>query len=96
MRNNFTMITSALNELPHILASHKASLANPFDSYCEDMLEESIIYRILREDMDIGYAGMKGEVLWYFHVLPSCFRYATDTLEYCISQMGINRNDNLS
>lgn len=42
MRNSFTMIPSALSEIPHILASHKDSLANLFDSYCEDMLEERI------------------------------------------------------
>ena len=91
MEKNFTLKESNLNEIPQLLQSHKSSLAHPMDSYCEDKLDESTIYRIVHEGADIGYAGVIGDELRFFHVLPVYFKHAPDALEYCIKQKGIKR-----
>jgi hypothetical protein len=89
MKASFTLTPSILREITPILHSHKGYLAHPFDSYCEDKLEESAIYRIVHDGADIGYTGIIGEELRYFHILPAYFKYAPDALEYCIREMNI-------
>lgn len=89
MKTTITLTPSALTEIPHILHSHKTSLAHPMDSYCEDKLEESTIYKIILDGANIGYAGIINDELWYFHILPSYFKYAPEALEYCINQKEI-------
>ena len=71
-----TLKESNLKEITQILNSHKSHLSNPMDSYCEDKLDESMIYRIVHEVADIGYVGIIGDELRFFHVLPVYFRYA--------------------
>jgi GNAT superfamily N-acetyltransferase len=89
MNKNFTLIESNIKEINGLLNSHKSHLAHPMDSYCEDKLDESTIYRIIHEGTDIGYAGIIGDELRFFHVLPVYFKYAPDAFEYCIKQKGI-------
>lgn len=89
MKNTYTLISSNLNEITELLNSHKSHLAHPMDSYCEDKLDESTIYRIVNDGEDIGYAGIIGDELRYFHVLPMYFKYAPDAFEYCIKQKEI-------
>ncbi len=90
MKASFTLTTSTLREITSILASHKDHLVQPLDSYCENKLEESTIYRIAYDGADIGYAGIIKEELWYFHILPACFRHGPAALEYCIKEKSIN------
>lgn len=89
MKTTFTLIKSHLTEITKTLQSHKFHLVHPIDSYCEDKLDESTIYRIVNDREDIGYAGIIGDELRFFHVMPVYFKYAPDALEYCIKQKGI-------
>ena len=89
MKTTLTLVKSNLKEIVNILQSHKAHLAYSMDSYCEDKLDESTIYRIVHEGADIGYAGVIGDELRFFHVPPVYFKHAPDTFEYCIKQKGI-------
>ncbi|HYE82391.1 MAG TPA: hypothetical protein VEG39_09520 [Clostridia bacterium] len=91
MENKLVFIESGLSEISLILASHKSHLAYPIDSYGEDKLYESIIYRIIHDGIDIGYAGIIQDSLRFFHVLPAYFRYAPEAFEYCINQKEIKR-----
>lgn len=91
MKNDLILIESDLKEISQMLESHKASLSHPIDSYCEDRLDESAIFRIILDGVDIGYMGIIQDELRYFHVKPVYFKYAPDALEYCISQKGIRK-----
>jgi len=89
MKTTFTLTEAHLNEITELLQSHKSYLVHPMDSYCEDKLDESTIYRIIHEGIYIGYVGIIGDELRFFHVLPVYFKYAPDAFEYCIKQKGI-------
>ena len=89
MKKTFSLIESNLNEITRILNSHRSSLTHPIDSYCEDKLTESTIYRILTDGADIGYMGIIEDEVRFFHVLPVYFKYAPEALEYCINQKGV-------
>lgn len=91
MEKNFTLIESNLSEISDMLESYKSGLAYPMDSYCDEKLYESVIYRIVHDGADIGYIGIIKDELRLFHVLPIYFKYAPDALEYCISQKEIRR-----
>lgn len=96
MKYSISLIPSDMKEVWQILQSHKAHLANPFDSYCEDRLEECGLYKVLYEGTAIGYAGIIGEELCYFHVIPLYFRIAQKAFDYCIREMGIKKVNVLS
>lgn len=60
MKSAIILIPSTLKEIsPILLQSHKANLVRPFDSYCEDKLEEWAYSKGLRP-----VAGC-----WYYNVL---------------------------
>lgn len=85
------MIQSNLEAIKEIIKSHIDSLPYPMDSWLEDRLLESVIYKLMYEDRCIGYAGIIKETLQFFHVLREYFRYAPDLLERIVSEKSIKR-----
>jgi len=85
------IIETSIEDIEDLMAEHIGTLAYPMDSYLEDRLFESVLYKIIYEDDCIGYAGRIGELLSYFYVRRGNFRYAPDILEKVIVQKAIKR-----
>lgn len=85
------IIETSIEEIEGLVVEHIATLTYPMDSWLEDRLFESVLYKILYEDDCIGYAGQVGELLSYFYVRREYFRHAQDILEKVITQKAIKR-----
>ncbi len=89
---NGLMIVEVVNEdVKGDIEDHLASLAYPMDSWLEDRLMESVSYKLMHEDMCIGYAGLIAETLHFFHVRKEHFKYAPIMFEKVIQEKGIKR-----
>jgi GNAT superfamily N-acetyltransferase len=61
------------------------------DSWLEDQLFNSAIYKLMSGKKCIGYAAQKKQTLQFFHVRKKFFRYAPALLEKFVAENGIKR-----
>lgn len=88
---SFQIVESNHEEAKGIIKAHIDSLAYPLDSWLEDRLLESLIFKLMHNDVCIGYGGQVKETLHFFHVLPGYFRYAPSLLERVVREKEAKR-----
>lgn len=97
MNNNYALadrvkiVQSNIKDIDELIKLHVESLSYPMDSWLEDRLIESSIYKIMYEDSCIGYAGLIKETLHFFYVMKEYFRYAPAVLEKIVSEKAIKK-----
>ncbi len=78
--NEIKFVPAQLNHVP-TLASHKASLSSPIDSFLEDHIVQSVFYRIVIDDVDAGhFAVHESTLLTQFHLTGKHRRLGTPLL----------------
>ncbi len=82
---------SNLKEVDSLVKAHAKSLVFPMDSWLEDQLFSSAVYKLLAGTKCIGYAAQKKQTLQFFHVRKKYFRYAPALLEKFVAENGIKR-----
>ncbi len=85
------IVRSDIKHLNGIVEEHIKSLSYPMDSWLEDRLLESVLYKLSYENNCIGYAGLIEENLHFFYVKKACFKYAPVILEKVIDEKAIKR-----
>lgn len=88
---SFQISESNFEDAKGIIQAHIDSLAYPLDSWLEDRLLESVIFKLIYDDVCIGYGGQVKETLHFFHVLTNYFRYAPLLLEKVVQEKEIRR-----
>ncbi len=89
--NLIKIIRSDLKEMDELIRKHIGSLIYPMDSYLEDMLIESDIYKIIYEKNHIGYTAIKNDCLNFFYMEKGYFRYAPIVFEKIIEEKDIKK-----
>jgi GNAT superfamily N-acetyltransferase len=87
----FQIIESDHHDAKGMIKAHIDSLAYPLDSWLEDRLLESVIYKLMDDGICIGYGGLLKETLHFFHVLQGYFRFAPVLLEKIVEEKEIKR-----
>jgi GNAT superfamily N-acetyltransferase len=87
----FVTKKSNIKEANALLKAHIKSLAYPLDSWLEDQLFNSAVYKLMYRTKCIGYAAQKKQTLQFFHVRKKYFRYAPALLEKFVAENGIKR-----
>ena len=87
----FEIHKTELDYINCIIKEHIDSLSFPMDSWLEDRLIESVKYKIMYKHDCIGYAGIIGETLHFFHVTKKNFRYAASILDKVIEEKTIKK-----
>lgn len=85
------IIETNIVNINEIVEKHIESLSYPMDSWLEDRLLGSLIYKFMNEDDCIGYAGQIEETLQFFYVQQEYFKYAPTILEKVIEEKAIKR-----
>jgi GNAT superfamily N-acetyltransferase len=91
LTDKFEIKKSNLKELDSLVKAHAKSLVVPMDSWLEDQLFNSAIYKLMSGKKCIGYAAQKKQTLQFFHVRKKYFRYAPALLEKFVAEKGIKR-----
>ncbi len=86
MRKEIKIIASSINEMDEVIKVHLSGLSFPMDSWLEDMLLNSKIYKILIESQVIGYGGLVQETLHFFHVVKEYFSLAPAVLDKIVQE----------
>ena len=87
---NFEIKKSGIKEIDALIKAHIKSLAYPLDSWLEDQLFNSTVYKLMYGTKCIGYAAQKKQTLQFFHVRRKYFKHAPAMLEKVIAENGIN------
>jgi GNAT superfamily N-acetyltransferase len=88
---NFEIKKSSIKEVDALIKAHVKSLAYPLDSWLEDQLFNSAVYKLMYGNRCVGYAAQKKQTLQFFHVRKKYFRDAPSLLERFVSENGIKR-----
>ncbi len=88
---DMTVSSSSLEEIDALLQAHLYSLVYPLDSWLEDLLIGSDIYRLYYNRIPVGYASLAGDSINYFHVLKEYHRYAPELFALVVKDKGIKR-----
>ena len=89
--DQFEIKKSNINEVDALIKAHIKSLAYPLDSWLEDQLFNSTVYKLMYGRRCIGYAAQKKQTLQFFYVRKKYFRYAPALLEKFVAENGIKR-----
>jgi GNAT superfamily N-acetyltransferase len=89
--DQFEIKKSKLKEVDSLVKAHAKSLVFPMDSWLEDQLFSSAVYKLMYGMKCIGYAAQKKQTLQFFHIRKKYFRYAPALLEKFITENGIKR-----
>lgn len=89
--SNFEMYKSSIKDIDGLVKSHVENLSNPIDSWLEDRLLESNIYKLTYKKNNIGYAGLIENTLYFFYVKKEYFRHAPAILEKIVKEKAISR-----
>lgn len=87
--NAVQVIKTDLNDVALLVKNHITSLSFPLDSYLEDRLLESSVYKFVYGNVSIGYFGLIKDKLHYFYVEKQYYRYAPDLFEKIITEKNI-------
>jgi GNAT superfamily N-acetyltransferase len=85
------IVPSTIQEIEAEIQSHVESLSYPMDSWLEDSLLGSVVYKLICETTCIGYAAQLKQVLQFLYVRKGHFRYAPLLLERFIAERAIKR-----
>ncbi len=88
---HITIEPSDIDAAHDIIIAHIQSLAFPIESWLEDELFESKVYRFICENRCIGYCAVADATLTFFYVEPKYRRYAPSLLERAVSDFNITR-----
>jgi GNAT superfamily N-acetyltransferase len=91
LTDKFEIKKSNHNEVDSLVKAHAKSLVFPLDSWLEDQLFNSAVYKLMYGTKCIGYATQKKQTLQFFHVRRKYFRYAPALLEKFIAENDIKR-----
>lgn len=80
---------TSFEEIKDIVLEHVSSLVFPMDSWLEDNLVQSVVYKLLYQEELIGYAGIFDHMLHYFYVKKPYFKYAPLMLEKFIRDKAV-------
>lgn len=89
--NSLEFLQSTLEDIRGLVEKHIHGLSYPMDSWLEERLLESALYRIVHNGNVIGYAGLIKDTLHFFYVEPEHFRYAPAALEQLVGEEAIKR-----
>ncbi len=85
------IIKSSFEECRALTAEHASSLYSPLDSWLEEALLGSDIYKLLLGEETVGYCAAKDETLKFFYVAGDYFSNAADFLEKVVEELGIKK-----
>ena len=91
LTDQFEIKKSNLKEVDLLVKTHAKSLVFPMDSWLEDQLFNSAVYKLMFGTKCIGYAAQKKQTLQFFHIRKKYFRYAPALLEKFVAEKGIKR-----
>ena len=91
LTDQFEIKKSNLKEVDLLVKTHAKSLVFPMDSWLEDQLFNSAVYKLMSGTKCIGYAVQKKQTLQFFHIRKKYFRYAPALLEKFVAEKGIKR-----
>jgi GNAT superfamily N-acetyltransferase len=89
--DQFEIKKSNLKEVDLLVKAHAKSLVFPMDSWLEDQLFSSAVYKLMYGTKCVGYAAQKKQTLQFFHVRKKYFRYAPALLEKVVAENSIER-----
>lgn len=85
------IVKCEINDIDELMSLHIESLSQPMDSWLEDRLMESVLYKIVFKNCKIGYIGRIEDTLEFFYVKKEHFRYAALILEKFILENAIKK-----
>ena len=85
------IIKSGYEECRALVYQHACSLYSPFDSWLEEALLGSDIYKLLLGEEAVGYCATKGETLKFFYVASDYFNKAAGFLEKAVEELCIKK-----
>lgn len=80
---------STIEDTLEAIHAHIESLVYPMDSYLEDLMYASNIYRFDFNDVCIGYCAITENTLNFFHVIKEYYLYAPALLERITQEQDI-------
>jgi hypothetical protein len=89
--DQFEIKKSSIKEVDALIKAPVKRLAYPLDSWLEDQLFNSAVYKLMYGNRCVGYAAQKKQTLQFFHVRKKYFRDAPSLLEKVIAENGIER-----
>jgi len=87
----FELIQSDITHLDGLIHSHLSSLSDPVDSWLEDKLLKSALYKLVYGENSLGYAAVIEDTLQFFYVKKEYFRYAPAIFEKLIEELAIKQ-----